>query len=424
MDEIREGIERLVVGAALLELFLDDLEIAQPGDAGGGHDHRLGASADERHHVLLEDAQHHLGLVLNEAVVLEGHVLERLGHDPLGIELLLVRLGHDRAMQVVERLVGNDAGRHIHDVAFGDGLGLGVGVERLAEQGDGGRRRRGGERDEHLIEVVLADDLGELLLRVKLGGLGIRFVRFAERQPDGRAHLAFLRAVGFINQEGDPQFLQFGVLLDLVQHPGELLLRGDDDRLALLEEARQVVGLPRQTDDVLQVREVLDVVLDIRVERFPVGEDEHHVHQLLVRAGLEQAVQAVRQPADGQRLAAAGGMIDEILAADVALGGEVRRDVVRHLPHRAALVVAREQGEGRTLRLVVLRVALGHADEEERERFEQLVLRQHLAVEELHRVFAAVLVTASFVRPVLCQRKFCSRRGSVAAITSLVSAAR
>ena len=139
------------------------------------------------------------------------------------------------------------------------------------------------------------------------------------------------------------------------------------------------------------MREILDLVLDIRVERFPVGEDEHLVHQLLARAGLEQAVEAVRQPADGQRLAAAGRMIDEILAADVALRGELRRDVVRHLPHRAALVVAREQGEGRTLRLVVLRVALGHADEEERERFEQLVLRQHLAVEELHRVFAAIL---------------------------------
>ncbi len=90
MSEIREGVEHLVVRAALLELFLDDVEIAQPGDARGGHDHRLGASADERHHVLLEDAQHHLGLVLDQAVVLKRHVLQRLGHDALGIELLLL----------------------------------------------------------------------------------------------------------------------------------------------------------------------------------------------------------------------------------------------------------------------------------------------------------------------------------------------
>ncbi len=55
------------------------------------------------------------------------------------------------------------------------------------------------------------------------------------------------------------------------------------------------------------------------------------VHQLLVRAGLEQAVQPVGQPADGERLAAAGGMVGQILSADVALGGEVGRDVLGHL---------------------------------------------------------------------------------------------
>jgi hypothetical protein len=38
--------------------------------------------------------------------------------------------------------------------------------------------------------------------------------------------------VGFVNQEGDAQLLQFGVLFDLFQPPGELLLRGDEDRLA------------------------------------------------------------------------------------------------------------------------------------------------------------------------------------------------
>ena len=255
------------------------------------------------------------------------------------------------------------------------------------------------------------------------GVLGVRLVRFAERQADGRAHLAFLRAVGLVDQERHAQLLQFRVLLDLLQHPGELLLRGDDDRLALLEEARQVVGLPRQAHHILEVRELLDVLPDVRVERFAVGEDEHDVHQLLVRAGLEQAVQAVGQPADGQRLAAAGGMVGQILSADVAGRGEVRRDVVRHLPHHAALVVAREDGEGRALRLVLLRLALGHADEEERQRLQQLVLRQHLAVKELHRIFVR-RSCGVLVSPVLCQRKFSSRRGSVAAITSLVSAAR
>ena len=204
---------------------------------------------------------------------------------------------------------------------------------------------------------------------------------------DGRAHLAFLRAVRFVDQERHAQFLQFRVLLDLLQHPGELLLGRDDDRLALLEEARQVVRLPRQTHHVLQVRELLDVLPDVRVERLAVGEDEDDIHQLLARAGLEEAVQPVGQPADGERLAAAGGMIDQVLAPDVAGRGEVRRDVVGHLAHHAALVVAREDGERRSLRLVLLGLALGHADEKERQRLQQLVLRQHLAVEELDRVF-------------------------------------
>ncbi len=122
-------------------------------------------------------------------------------------------------------------------------------------------------------------------------------------------------------------------------------------------------------------------------------------------------MQAVGQPADGQRLAAAGGMIDEILAADVGLRGKVRRDVIGHLPHHAALVVAREQGEGRTLRLVVLRLALGHADEEERERFEQLLLGQHLAVEELHRVFALCLRRVRQARVVPAEVLFPARVG-------------
>ena len=157
------------------------------------------------------------------------------------------------AMQVVERLVGNDAGRHVHDVALGDGLGLAVSVERLAEQVDGGRGGRGGESDEQLVEVVLADDLGDLLLFVDpvvRTSSASGSVRLAERQADGRAHLAFLRAVGLINQERHAQFLQLRVAFQFVQHPGELLLRGDDDRLALLEESRQVVRLPGHAHDI------------------------------------------------------------------------------------------------------------------------------------------------------------------------------
>jgi hypothetical protein len=118
--------------------------------------------------------------------------------------------------------------------------------------------------------------------------------------------------------------------------------------------------------------------------------DEGDVHQLLVRAGLEEAVQPVGQPADGQRFAAAGGMVGQIFFADVARCGEGRRDVLRHPPHQTALVIAREDGGCRARWLVLLGLALRHADEEERQRPQQLVLRQHLAVKILDRILVSI----------------------------------
>jgi len=183
--EVREGIEDFVFRAALFELYPDDGEITQPGHAGSGHDHRLGPPGNQRYHHFIKDAEHDLGLVLDEAVVLERDVHQRLGHDALGIDLfLLVGRRHEMAVQVVERLVGDDVRRHVHEIALLDGLGLGVAVERLAEQIERGLRRRGGERDEQMIQVVLRDDLGKLFLRVLLRRVGVGLVRLAEWQAD------------------------------------------------------------------------------------------------------------------------------------------------------------------------------------------------------------------------------------------------
>ena len=246
-------------------------------------------------------------------------------------------------MQVVERLVGNDARRHVHDVALGDGFGFGVGVERLAEQRDRGRRRRGGERDEQLVAVVLADDLGDLLFRVllrRVSASGSSDLRNGRRMaapiwPSCERWASSIRNAtrsffnsGFFSISSSTQ-ANFCCVVTMI---GLRSLRKRGRSSAFLRHAHHV----------LQVGEILDVLPDVRVERFAVGEDEHDVHQLLARAGLEEAVQPVGQPADRERLAAAGGMVDEILAADVAGRGEMRRDVVRHFPHHAALVVARE----------------------------------------------------------------------------------
>lgn len=295
------------------------------------------------------------------------------------------------AVQVVERLVGNDARGHIHDVTFLDGLGLGVAVERFAEQVEGRLGRRGRERDEQLVQVVLANDLGELFLRVLLRQLrGVRFVRFAEWQADGRAHLAFLRAVRFINQERNAQLLQLRVVLNLVEDPSELLLGGDNDRFVLFEKARQVFRAVCQTHHVLEMSEVDNVAADVVVERRAVGEDERDVHQLLVRARLVEAVQPVGEPADRERLSAARRVLRQVFAPDVAVLGKVRRDIFRDLSHQAGLMVAREDRERLALRLVALGVALGHMHQKERKCLQQLLFGQHLAIEELDRVFVRV----------------------------------
>src|ERR1035437_521639 len=83
-------------------------------------------------------------------------------------------------------------------------------------------------------------------------------------------------------------------------------------------------------------------------------------------------------------------MVGQIFLADVALFGEVGRDVLRHSPHQTALVIAREDGGGWALRLIVLRFALGYPDEEERQRLQQLLLRQYLPIKEFDRILVGV----------------------------------
>ena len=83
-------------------------------------------------------------------------------------------------------------------------------------------------------------------------------------------------------------------------------------------------------------------------------------------------------------------MVGQILFADVSRRDEVSRDVLRHPPHQSALVKAREDRAGRARRLVILRFTLRHTDEEERQRLQQLLTRQHLTVKELHRILVLI----------------------------------
>ena len=211
MDEIGKGIQRFVVCAAFLQFFLNDFKIAQAGDARRRHDHRFGPSINQRHHVLLENPQHHFGFVLNQPFVLKGKVLQRFGHNTLGVKLVLARNRNNRTVQLIQRLERDNACSHIHDIAFGNCFGFGIDIGRIAKQRDRGRGRGSCESDKQLIAVVDANDFGEFIFRIcdifcRIGC--IRFIRLPERRFDCFAHAAVLRAMGFVNQERDPQFLQ------------------------------------------------------------------------------------------------------------------------------------------------------------------------------------------------------------------------
>ena len=66
---------------------------------------------------------------------------------------------------------------------------------------------------------------------------------------------------------------------------------------------------------------------------------------------------------------------------------------------------------GRALRLVFLRLALRHAHQKERERFQQLLFGQHLAVKELDRVFARVCARVGQSRVVPAEVLLAARVG-------------
>ena len=98
--------------------------------------------------------------------------------------------------------------------------------------------------------------------------------------------------------------------------------------------ARGLVAVDRD-DDALVVVDLLDRVLQLRVEHVAVGDDDDRVEHLLV-VDL-QARHPVRGPGDRVGLSRAGGVLDQIAVAD-AFAGDRGRDVRDGLP----LVESRE----------------------------------------------------------------------------------
>jgi hypothetical protein len=109
--------------------------------------------------------------------------------------------------------------------------------------------------------------------------------------------------VGLVHDDGEALA---GQLADLLRDHGELLERGDDDRLArfqrLLELARGGVDVLHHSERLL---ELAHRGLELAVQHPAVGDDHDRVEDTPVVRAVERR-ELVRQPRDGEALAAAG----------------------------------------------------------------------------------------------------------------------
>ena len=138
----------------------------------------------------------------------------------------------------------------------------------------------------------------------------------------------------FIDDQGEPPPRQ---LADLCSDHRELLQRGDDDRLArlqcLLELARGGVDVLHHSQRLL---ELADGALQLAVEHAPVGDHDDGIEHAAV-GGIVQGGELVSEPGDGEALAAAGGVLDQI-----ALSNPAAARVGDQPAHAVELLVTRE----------------------------------------------------------------------------------
>ena len=131
-----------------------------------------------------------------------------------------------------------------------------------------------------------------------------------------------------------------GKLADLPCDDGELLQRGDDDGPARLEGflklARRVLDVLHHAEGLL---ELADGALELAVEHAPVGDHDDRVEDASV-VGIVQHREPVGEPGDGEALAAAGRVLDQVAPARAVVAR------VAHEPaHAVELLVAGEDEE-------------------------------------------------------------------------------
>ena len=121
------------------------------------------------------------------------------------------------------------------------------------------------------------------------------------------------------------------------QHEGKLLQRRNHDLSAVDQGFRELsaVAIDR-LDNTLSMLDLIDGVLKLAVEHPPVGDHHNAVEELAILLVM-QAGQAVGEPRDAVGLAAAGGVLDQVVLSRSFIASSCN-----DLPHRIELVIAWE----------------------------------------------------------------------------------
>ena len=333
--------------------------------ARAGHDHRLGPPADLARD-LRGEMLHADGDLLADGVRVQ---LDEGLEEVLRLPLVVPRVVLDLLQQAPVGLVGGVAGEHVEDEPLLDRLAHAVEMEGrelpvrllLAEEfeGLGLRGRREGERREVREPSTAADLFQDALFELLFGGLGSCFRLLGLLQTACREHrlqalgaLSGLRRMRFVHDQGEALA---GKLADLTGDDRKLLQRGDDDRPARLQGLAELArGLVDVLDYAEGLLELPDGLLELAVEHAPVGHHHHRVEDAPVVVVMQHR-EPVGEPGDGEALAAAGRMLDQ-----VALAGAVVACVAHEPAHAVELLVAREDQEppARPAPAVVLRLDL------------------------------------------------------------------
>src|SRR5439155_17866237 len=125
------------------------------------------------------------------------------------------------------------------------------------------------------------------------------------------------------------------LIADFVENERELLDRGDNDFLPALDKFTEVTGMLSVADRCTYLSKLFDGGLNLLVEDAAVGDDNDRVKNLLIV--FAQTDELMPEPGNGVRLAATGGVLDE-----VALASIFREDVGEQLAHDIELMIAGE----------------------------------------------------------------------------------